>query len=138
MSAQVANIDLSAAVVGTSGSILIGQSLPPATIHQQMNPQAAPRPELLVFNESGCGLTCMWPTSRETFTIPAGQWRRLCIPPGETELFYTVLYVLRNAPVAVLLADLCYVGEMHEYDAGAVWRSRTIVRRYVGEETHAP
>ena len=115
MSVQVANIDLSTAVVGTTGSIQIGQSLPPSTLVQQMNPQIAPRPELQVFNESGCGLTCMWPTTRETFTIPAGQWRRLYLPPGETQLMYVVIYVLPNAPVSRLIADLYYVGELHDY-----------------------
>lgn len=111
MSIQVANINLSAAVVGTAGSIPIGQSTPPPTLAQQMRPTAEAGPTLMVWNESGCGLTCTFPLTRETFTIPAGQWRQLSVPPAETQLLYQVIYVLPNAPVSLLLADLYVPGE---------------------------
>lgn len=113
MSIQVANIDLSAATVGTAGSIPIGQATPPPTIAQQMRPMQNQEggPSLFVWNESGCGLTCLWPDSRETFTLPAGQWRLLHIPPAETQLNYLVSYIIPNAPVSLLLADLYVPGE---------------------------
>lgn len=111
MSIQVANIDLSAAVVGTVGAIPLGQSMPPPTIAQQMQPQAMIVAQLVVFNESGCGLTLTFPVSRETLTCPAGGWRQIAVPPNEISLQYQVTYVLPNAPVSQLLVDLYLPGE---------------------------
>lgn len=111
MSIQVASINLSTAIVGTAGTIPLSQATPPPTLQQQMRPLQAEGPNLFVWNESGCGLTCLWPLSRETFTLPAGQWRLLKVPPGEEQLFYQVTYVIPNANVSLLLADLYHPGE---------------------------
>lgn len=105
MSIQIANIDLSGAVVGTAGKITI-PSMPPTPIAAQMAPQRWSGATLLVYNESGCGLTVTFPISNETITIAAGHWKQLHVPPDEVELDYIVIYVLPNAPVSLLLADL--------------------------------
>lgn len=111
MSVQVANISLASAVIGTTGTIPLSQVTPPPTIAQQMRPQAERGPNLFVWNESGCGLTCLFPLTRATFTIPAGGWRQVAVPPGEESLSYVVTYVIPNAPVSSLLADLYQIGE---------------------------
>lgn len=111
MSTQVAAINLGGAAVGTAGSIPLGQVTPPPTLSQQMRPNDYTGSTLFIWNESGAGLTCLWPNSRETFTLPAGQWRPLKIPPDEEQLHYLVTYVIPNAPVSLLLADLYLPGE---------------------------
>jgi hypothetical protein len=112
MSTQIANISLVGAVVGvTTGTIPLGRSIPPPTIAQQMRPQQTAGSTLFVWNESGCGLSCLFPLSGESFTLPAGQWRQLQVPPGEESLLYVVSYILPNAPISLLLADLYLPGE---------------------------
>lgn len=110
MSIQVANKDLSGAVIGTKGAIPLGQ-IPPLPLQSQMAPKQALAATLMIYNESGCGLTCTFPVSQEVFTVPAGGWKQITVPPNETELDYLVVYVLPNAPVTLLLADLYLPGE---------------------------
>lgn len=110
MSVQIANVSLSAAVVGTTGSIDLG-AIPPPTIGAQMNPKQMLAATLLIFNESACGLTASFPVSGETFTIAAGHWKQVTVPPNETTLKYDVIYVLPNPFVSKLLVDLYLPGE---------------------------
>lgn len=111
MSIQLAPVDLSTAVVGTAGSVALGQAMPPPTIGQQMRPTATVGATLVLFNESGAGLRCTFPSSGESFTVPGGGWRQVAVPPGETQLSYAVQYVLPGANVSLFLVDLYLPGE---------------------------
>lgn len=111
MSRQIANVNLSAATVGTTGKITI-PSMPPTPIAAQMAPQRWSGATLILLNESGCGLTCMFPVSQETFTLAAGHWKQIHVPPDEAELDYTVAYVVPNQLVSQLFADLYLPGEV--------------------------
>ena len=123
MPTRVATIDLSAAIVGNSFNINIGQSTPPPTLAQQMNPIIAGHNSVLkIHNESGVGFSCHWPLNNQTFTLPAGQWPTLYPPPNEDVLIITAVYILPNAPIDTLFADLYLPGEQ-VYETGALGNS---------------
>lgn len=110
MSQQVAAINLSAAVIGTTGAISWQSAAVPPTIRQQMLPQQTGA-ALLVWNDSGCILRCVYPTTLESFTLTAGAWRELHPPAGEIVINYTVTAIFPNATVSFLLADYFAPGE---------------------------
>lgn len=123
MSFNVAQIDLTAATVGTKGNIPLGQAIPPPTIKQMMRPlQEQEGATLSVLNESGCVLLCTWPAAGKSFSLTAGQWKQLNVPPGEIELDYLVIGLIPNAPVSLLLADLYLPGEQID-DTGVLGNS---------------
>lgn len=111
MSIQVANIPMANAVIGSSGKISWTAQVRPPTIHEQMQPQKLLTATLVVFNDSGCWLTCLFPISKETFTIPAGAWRKLYPPPGEVELDYTISARANGVATPTLFADYYAPGE---------------------------
>lgn len=121
MSIQVANQDLSTAVVGTKGTIQLG-AIPPPTIGDQMRPHAAQYAVLYIMNESACGLTCTFPVTGETFTVAAGAWKEIAVPANETQLNYQVIYLLTGPIVSRLLADLYLPGE-HRDSIGVLGNS---------------
>ena len=123
MPIRVATIDLSAAVVGNTFPINIGQATPPPTLAQQMKPNIAGHNTVLkIHNESGVGFGCAWPVNNQSFSLPAGQWPTIYPPPNEQVLSITVVYVLPNAPVNILFADLYLPGEQ-VYETGALGNS---------------
>lgn len=59
---------------------------------------------LWIFNDSGCGLTGKFKSTSSGFKLPAGAWMQILLPPGETEIGFTVIYVLPNPPVSLLMS----------------------------------
>jgi hypothetical protein len=99
MGTTIIPIDLSTAVVGTTGDI----NIPTVTSGEGYH--------LLLFNESGCGLKLRFLQSDDTDSIPAGGWRKYPLIPGETTVTWTVIYVLPNAPVSMLIGTIYKPGE---------------------------
>lgn len=100
MSIPLSAIDLTSAVVGTTGVINLQNIQPSAS------PKKTNQPDRLYFyNESGCGLLCNWGQSQSGFRLPAGAWKVVPVIPGETVLNYIVEYVIPNASVSKLLAE---------------------------------
>lgn len=112
MSIQVADIDLSTAAAGATGTVTwAGQVMPQATTPWQATAgEIRPLAHLRLWNESGCGLKIQTNTGRQD-VVPAGAWPVYELIPGETNLTYTVSYVLPGAPVAQLFAILYQPGE---------------------------
>ena len=111
MSFMLPDVDLSTAMVGSKGRILLqtmgvgagGVSANPSLIN---NP-----PTLYIHNDSGCGLGMTLKDSGKSFNLPAGAWVPVPIGPGESELDYIVKYVLPNAPVNLLMIAYYAPGE---------------------------
>ncbi len=99
MGTAIIPIDLSTAVVGTTGDI----NIPTVTSEEGYH--------LLLFNESGCGLKLRFYESGDTDNIPAGGWRKYPLIPGEDTVTWTVIYTLPNAPVSLLIGTLYKPGE---------------------------
>lgn len=113
MSINLPPISLASATVGTTGSIDLTK------VAHRLAPKFLARPDddinterLCIFNESGCGLRVQWADSGGTqHTIIAGRQATLQIPPNESTLLYTVVYVIPQATVTSLLADYYAPGE---------------------------
>ena len=96
-------VDLSAAVVGTAGSIAL----------RDMSVSAQPdaRATLQLFNESGCGLAVWFGLAPARQFVPAGAWRAFTLPAGEQSLQYVVVYVMPQAQVSQLVGVYYAPGE---------------------------
>lgn len=106
MSTPLPTIDLSAATVGTTGTIDLSRCAPTA------NPRFTNTPAMLqLYNESGVGLRLNGVNSDLATDLPAGAWKDLPVATAETAITYTVVYVLQNAPVNTLLATYYAPGE---------------------------
>ena len=111
MSIPLPNVDLSAAVVGSTGSINLqnvgigtgGVTSDPSTINNNAN--------LWLFNDSGCGLTITFKQGMGGFKLPAGGWTTAPLSPGEYELDWSVDYLITNAPVSILMSTYYAPGE---------------------------
>ncbi len=99
MGTSIIPIDLSTAVVGSTGDI----NIPTVTSEEGYH--------LLLFNESGCGLKLRFYESGDTDNIPAGGWRKYPLIPGEDTITWTVIYTLPNAPVSLLIGTIYKPGE---------------------------
>lgn len=99
MPTPLPTISLASANVGSTGTINLSQCAPtsnPAFTNKNAT--------LLIYNESGVGLRLTGQVTGVAFDLPAGGWTPQPIPPGETTINYTVLYVLQNQPVSQLIA----------------------------------
>src|SRR6266568_1235181 len=94
MGTAILPIDLSTAIVGTTGNI----NIPTVTSEEGYH--------FLLFNESGCGLKLQFLDSGDTDSVPAGAWRKYPLIPGEEQVTWTVIYILPNAPVSLILGTL--------------------------------
>lgn len=92
-------IDLSAAIVGTTGTIDLTPVAPTS------NPAYTQQSAILqVYNESGCGLRLSFRDTLGGTDLPAGGWKDIAVPLGEGAVNYTVVYVLASSLVSKLLA----------------------------------
>lgn len=143
MSVQIANINTSAFIVGTTGTLSWGRNLPPPTIQQQMRPQAGGGPTIVLYNESGCLFTINLPVSGESFTLPAGRWAAIPMPPNEVSLNYTVSAIPPAGATLYnnLLADYYNPGEPVDHP-GVLGNSpigattTTTQQLYASDQTH--
>lgn len=104
MSIEVPFIDLTTAVVGTTGNI----QLPiPGLLSVDGTQQLS---NLRMFNESGCGLSIQFSDGTQEF-IPAGAWPIFSVGANVSSVAWTVSYVIPNAPVAQLRCIYYYPGE---------------------------
>ena len=94
MGTAILPIDLSTAIVGTTGNI----NIPTVTSEEGYH--------FLLFNESGCGLKLQFLDSGDTDSVPAGAWRKYPLAPGEERVTWSVVYILPNAPVSLILGTL--------------------------------
>lgn len=101
MSFPLTTVDLSAAVVGTSGTVSW-------TSIASQNAYAAQgtTPHVQLYNESGCGLQLAFSTGEQPF-LPAGGWLSMAINPSCTSFTYTVLYVM-GGPLVTSLIGVWY------------------------------
>lgn len=91
MSIALNTIDLTGASVGKTGTI----SLPL---------QGLPNGQVLVYNESGCGLSYIVRPSGGNGFIPAGQWTPVAVKAMDQGIDIRVIYTLPNPPVSTVLA----------------------------------
>ncbi len=108
MSITLPATDLSAATVGSTGSISL------ASVNGGGGVPAIPGgklPTIRLHNDSGAGVSITLPASGTAFNLPAGGWVDCQPLPGETSVDYTVLYLLPNPPVSLLLATYYYPNE---------------------------
>ena len=103
MSIQLPIVDLSGATVGVRI---------PVDWQQQVQPQATPHgniqgtqgmPHLSAFNESGVGLSVIFPIAGDTDFIPAGQWKSWTLDPAESGAIFIPSYILPGAAVTSLI-----------------------------------
>ncbi len=99
MSQNILPVDLSSKTVGNSGDV----QLPTVTSNKGYT--------LLLFNESGSGLSIQFLGSKDNHILPAGAWRKYVPNPGEEAFTWTVLYILPGAPVTQLFGTLYMPGE---------------------------
>lgn len=114
MSVQIASVNTAAFVVGTSGAVSWEHTAPPPTIRQQMRPGTdLSGPTVVVFNESACQFLISLPLTGQTFSLPAGRWVSLRVPPNEISLSYRVTAVASNGNPLFnnLLVDFYSPGE---------------------------
>lgn len=98
MSIALPDVDLSTAVVGTSGVIDL------SSLGITSDPSLYKRPPTLYFfNDSGDGLSLAFQVSQDTLNLPAGAWLPVALQPGENQVTWTVKYVLPNPPVSKLM-----------------------------------
>lgn len=106
MSLSLPDIDLTGVVVGQSGFLSFqnaGVSADPSFTKNM--------PKLHFHNESGSGLRITFQLSGDTFTLPAGAWKKQMLIPGESGYSWQVLYNLPNPPVTTLFTDYYYPNE---------------------------
>lgn len=106
MSVPIDPVDLSSAVKGSTGSVTwtglnAATGAPAGAI--------AGKSVLRLYNESGCGLRCTISGGRG-LRVPAGGWGDFILR-GEQSLNYNVEYVIPNAPISLLLAEIFEPGE---------------------------
>lgn len=104
MSINLPTVDLSSAIVGTSGKIKI----PNPGMTDPLNIGA--NGYLRLFNESGSGLQLDF-SDGTSDTLPAGAWPKYSISPTTSEVKWTVLYTMTNPQVTLLLPVYYYPGE---------------------------
>jgi hypothetical protein len=104
MSIPIPNVDLSSAVVGTTGIIDLSR-VGVGAGGVSSNPVTIARPShLWMFNDSGCTLTCTFGQTGNGFKLPAGGWTTIDLPPGEFQIKWVVDFVLTNAPISLLMS----------------------------------
>lgn len=108
MSWKLPAIDLSSAQAGTTGVIDWSQAQPSAA---PTDPQGSRNPQLVLYNESGCGLNITFPEMGSSTFIPAGGWRQFTLYGGITHATYEVEYALANAGVSKLVGVYYNAGE---------------------------
>lgn len=100
MSIQIGTVDLTNAVIGTKGSISLGNvSNTGSPFYASPNKYGT----LQIFNDSGAGLRLKCQRSPYSTDLPAGGWRNIPIAPGETGVDYQVAYLLPNPPVSLIM-----------------------------------
>lgn len=102
MSINLPVIDLSTAVVGTSGVIFLGN---------QGLPSDESFAKLRLLNESGCGLSIKTQSEGHSLYVAAGGWMVIDIKPGESGINWSVVYTIPAPPVSSLLSTYYYPGE---------------------------
>ncbi len=107
MSITLDSANVSGLAVGQSGFIDMSNVAGQGGIPYQANPW----PTIRLHNDSGAGLQINLPKSGESFNLPAGGWVDCFPDPGETQIGYTVVYLLPNPPVSLLMATYYYPGE---------------------------
>ena len=106
MSVHIPPVDLSGAIIGSTGTLKLPPSgFTPATGDIQE------RSQLRILNESGCWLLVRTQSEKKEVNVPAGNWPLISISPTETGLDYEVLAVIPNAPVTLLGGTLYAPGE---------------------------
>lgn len=103
MSSNLPSIDLTGAVLGQQYT----QNFPQFVTVDPKNLKTA---NIRYYNESGCGLSAVTNTGYE-FKIPAGAWPTVEIGPRDTNITFTVSYILPNAPVSILESTYFPPGE---------------------------
>lgn len=91
MSIQLPTIDLSTAIVGSTGNVVLPQP----------KVQVGELGHLRLYNESGCGLDILFNNGHGE-VIPAGAWPMFEIEPEVLSYTWKVTYVLPNAPVSTM------------------------------------
>lgn len=100
MSVQLSPISLAGAVVGTTGQVDFSKFARRAT---QMQGNDADNGTLVVYSESGCGLTLTLDQSQWSSFVPAGGWKAIALGLGDLSFTYQVVYTLPNPPVSLLV-----------------------------------
>src|SRR6266566_6728879 len=98
MSAKLKPVDLTGAIVGTTGTIDFNRF--PKFAPNDMSKKA----HIWMFNESGCGLDLSFNASNNSHYLPAGGWGTFDVEPNDASVKATVTYVLPNPPVSTLNA----------------------------------
>lgn len=101
MSDLLLNVDLTSAVVGTDGFIML------PTISVQGPSDLA---HLRFFNESGCGIQIQFNDGTSDL-VPAGAWPIYALQQNVTRVDWVVAYVIPNAPISTLQPVYYYPGE---------------------------
>ena len=112
MSIQLPIVDLSSATINVGISVDWQQQIQPqAKPHGSINSTQA-MPHLSAFNESGIGLSVIFPKAGDTDFIPAGQWKTWTLDPAETSAIFTPTYILPGAQVTSLILVYYYPNEI--------------------------
>lgn len=108
MSVALPIVNLTGSIVGTTGNI----SLKPGGI--DANPANTKRkPNLLLYNESPYGLQLLFKSSQNIMYLPAGGWQVVEVEPGESDIVWSVIYVISATPiVAQFLVTYYRPGEL--------------------------
>lgn len=113
MPTPLPTISLTGVVAGNTGKIDLTPAAPTS------NPRFTNAPATLqIYNESGAGLRLSGKNTGLSFDLPAGGWNNIEVPAGETEIDYSVAYVLPNPNVATLLMTYFSPGETAHPTAG--------------------
>ena len=105
MSTKLKPLDLTGAVVGTTGIIDFNNFVK----FQANNFQE--KAHLWIFNESGAGIDCLFQNSNNYHFLPAGAWGTFEIEPNDSQVQVTVAYVIPNPPVSLVQAAYYMPGE---------------------------
>lgn len=100
MSINLQPQNLATALVGTQGSINLKVPNRAGTVGNKY-------PQVVFFNESGCGVQINFQGSAREGILPAGVWSKpIPVYNQDTAINYQVLYVIPNSPVSILYAVL--------------------------------
>lgn len=106
MAIALGTVNLATASVGTNGTIDLSSCGNTAEPSRWNKPAT-----LLLYNDSGCGLNLVFQPSGTSAFLPAGGWRSYPLAPGDSQVQYSVIYLIAGAPVSLLMPEYYAPGE---------------------------